>query len=158
MAYTAVDIIDKAIEISNRRIKAYERIEKENKDVPYVKIISKVIIKEAHKTIKYYEDSKNIVDNESFEEIDFHTYDKISFLINQFNQRTYSLEFTNAKEYFENLLEFQRDVRTLFVDIQGRLVRNSDDVHKRTYEILSDIINYKTEQIRKLEQVLKSKW
>lgn len=158
MAYTAEDIIDKAIEISNRRIKAYERIEKENEDVPYVKIISKVIIKEAHKTIKYYEDSKRIVGNENFEEIDFHTYDKISFLVNQFNQRTYSLEFTNAKEYFENLLEFQRDVRTLFVDIQGRLVRNADDVHKRTYEILSDIINYKTEQIRKLEQVLKSKW
>lgn len=158
MAYTAVDIIDKAIEISKRRIKAYERIEKENKDVPYVKIISKVIIKEAHKTIKYYEDSKRIVGNENFEEIDFNTYDKISFLINQFNQRNYSLEFTNAKDYFKNLLEFQRDVRTLYVDIQGRLVKNADDVHKRTYEVLSDIIDYKTEQIRKLQEVLQSKW
>lgn len=157
MAYTVVDIIDKAIEISNRRIKAYERIEKENEDVPYVKIVSKVVIKEAHKTIKYYEDYKHI-NNDDFEEIDFNTYDKISFLINQFNQRNYSLEFTNAKDYFKNLLEFQRDVRTLYVDIQGRLVKNAEDVHKRAYEILSDIINYKTEQIRKLEEVLKSKW
>lgn len=158
MAYTAADIIDKAIEILNRRIEEYERIEKENEDVPYVKIISKVIIKESHETMRYYEDSKHIVGNESFEEIDFHTYDKISFLINQFNQRTYSLKFTNAKEYFENLLEFQRDVRTLYVDIQGRLVRNADDVNKITYEILTNIINHKTGQIIKLEEILKKKW
>lgn len=158
MAYTVVDIIDKSIEISNRRIKAYKKIEKEYEDVPYVNIVSKVVIKEAHKTIKYYEDYKNIAGNDDFEEIDFNTYDKISFLINQFNQRNYSLEFTNAKDYFKNLLEFQRDVRTLYVDIQGRLVKSADDVHKRTYEILSDIINYKTEQIRKLEEVLQSKW
>lgn len=158
MAYTIVDIIDKSIEISNRRAKAYERIEKENEDVPYVKIVSKVVIKEAHKTMKYYEDCKHIAGDDEFEEIDFNTYDKISFLINQFNERNYSLEFTNAKDYFKNLLDFQRDVRTLYVDIQGRLVKNADDVHKRTYQILSDMIKYKTEQIRKLEEVLKSKW
>ncbi|MCD2346381.1 hypothetical protein [Clostridium guangxiense] len=158
MGYNIIDIVDKAIEILTKRIKEYEKIEKENENVPYVKVISKVVIKAAHKTMRHYEQSKEIIKNKDAEEIDVRTYDKISFLVNQFNQRIYSLEFTNAKDYFRNLLDFQRDVRTLFIDIQGRLVKSEDDVNKITYEVLANMINYKTEQIRKLEEVLKSKW
>lgn len=158
MGYNIIDIVDKAIEILSKRISVYEKIEKDNENTPYVNIISKVIIKESYKNLKYYEHSKEIISNLKLEEIDFKTYDRISFLINQFNQRTYSLEFTNAKHYFRNILDFQRDVRTLFIDIQGRLVKDENDVNKVTYEILTNMIKYKTEQIRRLEDVLKSKW
>ncbi|MFL0252734.1 hypothetical protein ACJDT4_20160 [Clostridium neuense] len=158
MGYSIIDIVDKAIEILSKRISAYEKIEEENQNKPYAKIISKVVIKEAYENLKYYKDAKKEICGLKLEEIDFKTYDRISFLVNQFNQRIYSLEFTNAKDYFRNILDFQRDVRTLFIDIQGRLVKDEDDVHKVTYEILKNMINYKTEEIRKLEDVLKSKW
>lgn len=157
MGYNVVDIIDKAIGILNKRVEAYKRIEKEKEDIPYVKIISKVVIKQSYETKKYYEDFRKIANDADFEEIDFNTYDRISFLVNQFNQRIYSLEFTNAREYFSNLLDFQKDVCALYIDIQGRLVKNKDDVNKLNYEIMTKIIEHKTKQIKELEKVLKDK-
>lgn len=157
MGYNVVDIIDKAIRILSKRIEAYKRIEIENADIPYIKIISNVVIKQAYETMRYYEDFKNTVSEANLEEIDFKTYDRISFLVNQFNQRIYPLEFTNAREYFINLLDFQKDVCTLYIDIQGRLVKNESDVHKLNYEIMGNIIKYKTKQIKELEAILGNK-
>lgn len=154
MGYNAVDIIDKAIKILNKRIEAYKKVQKENEDIPYVKIISKVVIKQAYETMAYYESVKQKANNGGFDEIDFKTYDQISFLVNHFNLRKYSLEFINARDYFMNLLDFQKDVRALYIDIQGRLVTNQVDVHKSSYKIMGEIIKYKDEEIKTLEKVL----
>ncbi|WP_234117454.1 hypothetical protein [Clostridium hydrogenum] len=157
MGYNVVDIIDKAIGILRKRIEAYKKVEKENEDIPYIKIISKVILKQAYGTLEHYEKFKSMVDNDEAEEIDFRTYDRISFLVNQFNQRIYSLEFTSAREYFVNLIDFQKDVCSLYIDIQGRLVKDEGNMHKVTYELMGKMIEYKTSQIKALEEVLKKK-
>lgn len=79
MGYNVIDVINKAINITIRKRTIYESLEQRKCDIPAVKIMSKVLVKEIDRTIQYYEKLKNELE---FEEIDFYIYDKISFLMN----------------------------------------------------------------------------
>ncbi|EFG89043.1 hypothetical protein CLCAR_1227 [Clostridium carboxidivorans P7] len=89
------------------------------------------------------------------DEIDFGIYDKMSFLINEFNKKVYVAEIINTREYLKFSLGFQKDVYSLIIDLQGRFVKSTRDTDTKTYEILSNMINNKASHIAILEKILK---
>ena len=89
--------------------------------------------------------------NKEIEMIDFSIYDKISFLISQFNLRIHTADIRSAKELISFSLDFEGEILALFLDIQGRLIKTSADSNSTTYLILSDIIKAKNKLIHDLE-------
>lgn len=83
--------------------------------------------------------------------IDFGIYDKISFLINQFNLRIYIADAKTPKDFLNFSLGLEKEILALFLDIQGRLIKTSSDTTSTAYIILSNIINTKTKLIENLE-------
>lgn len=155
MGYNVIDLIDKSIDIANRERKIYETIAEENFNIPPIKILSKVLIAHVDKDFKYFEDLKRNLMNVEVEDIDFGIYDKMSFLINEFNKKIYIKKVINARDYLEFSLNFQKDVYSLLIDIQGRSVKCTDDVSTETYKTLSYMINNKVKHIAVLEKFLK---
>lgn len=155
MGYNVIDLIDKAINISIRRKEIFEYINKENSDVPSIKIMSKVLIKEVDTTISYYGKLKNELYDIGCEEIDFGTYDKISFLINEFNMKMFIPHINNVREYLKFSLDLEKDTYSLLIDMQGRLVKNKSDIDTATYKTLTDIIRNLSDHIVSLEKTIK---
>ena len=154
MGYNVADIINKAIKIALRRRTIYEKIGQEKYDILSIKIISTVLIKEVDRTIEYYEALLKEINDVEFEEIDFSIYDKMSFLINDFNKRIDIAEINNVREYLTFSLSLEKSLYSLLIDIQGRFVTNTSDIHTETYRILSDIIDNKTKHIAMIEKAL----
>lgn len=157
MAYNVIDLINKSIDMEERRKKLYENIGKQQKEHSSIKIMSKVLIKNIDKTIKHYKDLNKELKNIELEEIDFWTYDKISFLINQYNKKEYEVSFDNVGDYIKFSLNLEKDMYSLLIDIQGRFVKDIKDTYTKTYEILSDIISSRAKHIETLEKILKSR-
>lgn len=151
MGYNIIDIIDKAIVIAYNRRDLYTKTSKETHRTLAVKILSKVLADNVNKTILFYEKLKKEVTNEEVEEIDFAIYDRVSFLINQFNSRMHITDATTTKEFLIFSLDFEKEILALFLDIQGRFVHNTNDTTSTTYLILSDMIKTKTNLINDLE-------
>jgi len=154
MGYNILDIIDKAINIQNKRKAILKSVLSQEKSSPSIKLMSKVLCTQLDKIIKYYYELKDEVRDIEFGEIDIITYDKISFLINEFNIKTYNPEIDNVKDYLEFSLNLAKDTYSLFIDIQGRLIHNMDDTSTKTYEILSKIINNIKKQILTIEKTI----
>jgi hypothetical protein len=154
MAYNIIDLIDKALTITTKRKAIYESIGK-NCGIPSITILSKVLVKDLDKTLQYYETLRTEVGNEVFEEIDVGTYDKISFLTNEFAKKLYVPDIKNTGEFFNFYLNLEKDLYSLLIDIQGRFVKNTSDVHTKTYGILSDMLKTKANHIKNIEKSLK---
>ena len=154
MGYNIIDIIDKGIVIANKRKSILEKVVKENTDMSSLDVVSKALIKGIDKNIQYYETLKKEAGDTEFEEIDFVTYDKISFLISEFTKKICVPEIKNVRDYLRFSLELERDVYSLLVDIQGRFVKSTSDIHTKTYKILSDIIDNKRKRIEILQKTL----
>lgn len=155
MGYNVADIIDKAVTIAIRRRTIYEKIGQEKCDILSIRIISKVLVKEIDKSIEYYQRLLNEVNDTEFEEIDFSIYDKMSSLISDFSNRISIVDVKNVREFLNFSLDMEKAVYSLLMDIQGRLVKNTADLHTNTYRILSDIISNKAHHIKMLEQALR---
>lgn len=154
MGYNIIDIINKSINIAVRRKAEYEDIGKRcNKQS--IKIMSVVLVKQLDKSIQYYEKLKKVISGMEFEEIDFVIYDKMSFLIDEFNRKVYKPEINNVRDYLKSFLDLEKDLYSLLVDVQGRFVKNTSDVSTKTYTILSHIINNEASHISTLEKMLK---
>ena len=154
MGYNVSDIIEKTIKIAVRRRAIYENIGQEKSDNLPIQILSKVLEKQMDKTILYYETLLKEVNEVEFEEIDFSTYDKMSSLISDFNNRLNTIEICCSREFLEFSLGLEKAVYSLLMDIQGRLVKNTDDIHTKTYKLLSNIIQNKARQIEMIEGML----
>lgn len=154
MGYNVMDIIDKSIKIEEKRKIIIKDVVAEDKALPAVKLISKVLYNQINERIKYYEELKEEIKNTELEEIDFRTYDRISFLMNEFNNRVYIEEITNVKDYLKFSLDLAKDKYSLFIDIQGRLFNNTNDTTTKTYEILSKIITNISKEIRTIENTI----
>ena len=154
MGYNVTDILNKAVTIAIKRRTIYETIGQENRDILSIKIMSNVLIKELDKTIGYYETLLSKISDVEFEEIDFSIYDKMSSLINDFNKRIdVEIKINNVREYLRFSLEMEKSIYSLMMDIQGRFVKNTSDIHTKTYKILSDIIDNKVKLIEMLEKI-----
>jgi hypothetical protein len=153
LGYNIIDIIDKAINIANMRKKLYTEISNESHQSHAVKIISKVLADSVDKTFIYYEKLKREVADKEIEIIDFAIYDKISFLIGQFNLRPHITDATTPTEFISFSLDLEKEILALFLDIQGRLIKTAADSNSITYIILSDMIKNKTNLIHDLENL-----
>ena len=154
MGYNIIDIMNKAINIENRRKSIINNSIIENKTSPAIELISKVLCNQIDEIIKYYEELKIEINHAELEEIDFRTYDKMSFLINEFNERMYVLKVANVREFLKSTLEITKNKYSLFIDIQGRLVNNTSNTGSKTYEILSKIITNISKQIKTIERTI----
>lgn len=150
MAYNVLDLVDKAINIAEKKKTLYSNFNSSN-DIN-LKILANVLIKNCDKTIEYYKNFKIVYNNELDEEIDFSIYDRISFLVNEFKGKASIPNIANNKELFTFALNFQKQVLGLYLDIQGRLIKNEKDVQSAAYKVLSDIIEYKKKNIQNLEE------
>lgn len=155
MAYNVIDIIDKAIYIEERTKKIIVEAGKDKENDIRIKVMSKVIIEQLNKSIKKYCEIKEQYKNEELEEIDFMSYDKISFLINEFNSKVYFPDIKNPIEYLQFALDLSKERYSLFIDLQGRLANNIGNVENQTYDILSMIINRIKEEISSIENAIK---
>jgi hypothetical protein len=153
MGYNVSDIIEKALKIAIKRKAIYETIGHENCSDISFRTISKILVKELNKTIGFYEMLLKEVSDVEFEEIDFYTYDKMSSLISDFNNRVKTVDLNNGGDFWEYSLGLEKAVYSLLVDIQGRFINNTSDVHTKTYKILSEMITNKAEQIAMMEKV-----
>jgi len=154
VGYNIIDIIDKAINIEKRRKVVIKNAIIENKTSPAIKLISKVLCNQIDEIIKYYEELKVEIKYIELEEIDIRTYDKMSFLINEFNDRICVLKVTNVREYLKSTLELEKNKYSLFIDLQGRLYNNTSDKGTKTYEILSKMIGNTLKHIQTIEETI----
>jgi len=154
MGYNVLEVIDKAIDIQNRRKIILKSVLGEDKAIPAMILISKVLCNQIDDIIKYYYELKDEIRDTEYEEIDIITYDKISFLINEFNNKIYNPEIDNGKEYLNFSLNLAKDTYSLFIDIQGRLVHNKNDTSTKTYDILSKLINSINKKIKSIEKTI----
>lgn len=150
MGYTIIDILDKAIDIAYRRQKLYIEISNQPYQLPVVKILSKVLADSVNKMLIYYKKLKEEVDD-NVEIIDFVIYDKVSFLISEYNLRMHTTDVKTPKEFICFSIDFEKEILALFLDIQGRLVNDSNNTTSITYTILTDIIKIKVSLINDLE-------
>ena len=153
MGYNIIDIIDKAINIANMRKELYTDISNKSHQPPAVKIISKVLADNVDKTFIYYDKLKKEVNDREIEIIDFAIYDKISFLIGQFNLRLHITDATTPAEFISFSLDLEKEILALFLDIQGRLIKTAADTTSIAYTILTDMIKNKTNLIHDLENL-----
>ncbi len=151
MGYNIIDIIDKAIAIAYKRRELYTAISNQTHHPQVVKILSKVLADNVDKTLLNYKKLKKEVNNDEIGTIDFDIYDKISFLISQFNLKIYSTDATTPKDFLIFSLTYEKEILALFLDIQGRLVKTSSDTTSNTYIILSNMIKAKSKLIEDLE-------
>jgi len=155
MGYNVIDLINKAISISIKKKDIYENIGLQKCDIPTIKIVTTILIKQIEKTIQYYETLKKDMDDGNFEEIDFGIYDRISFLINEFNEKVNEPQIDNVKNFLAFSLGLEKKTYDLFIAIQGRIVKHTSDIHTKTYITLSNMINNKADLIRTLEKIIK---
>jgi hypothetical protein len=154
VGYNIIDVIEKAINIEKKGKIQIQREIAENEIIPAIKLISKILCNEIDETIRYYENLKEEVKNIEAEEIDIRTYDKISFLINEFNKRIYQINVVSVRNFLKSLLDLSKDKYSLFIDIQGRLVNNSGNAKTKTYDVLSKIIKKMQNQINDIEKTI----
>ena len=154
MSYSIIDIVDKAIKIEEKRIFLINELINENENLPTINLLGKVFEKESRKMIDYYRSIELELNDSDVEEIDFRTYDKISFLINEFFNKMFIPIVENPKEYMNYALELAGDELALFIEIQGRLVNNDNKSSGITYNILSSIILKLEQQVNNIKKVL----
>ncbi|WP_027623038.1 hypothetical protein [Clostridium lundense] len=151
MSYTAIDLLEKIIGVTGKKKEICKiSIEGEKKELSMY-MINNIFIKNLDKSIQHYNDLKEEIKNSSLEDIDFVIYDKISFLIDDFNRKQIITESTDVKSIVECCLNLQKGTLALYIDIQGRLIKNEDDVKTKTYKIIEDMISEKEKYIKDLE-------
>ena len=119
-------------------------------------MLVKTFLKDIDRVIDYYEELKNRINISSIEEIDFRTYDKIAFLMNEYdNKMKYmDLDEISPKEYVDITLDLTKDKYALLIDIQGRLYNNTNDNKSSTYEVLTNLINHTDNHIKVIENIV----
>lgn len=151
MGYNIIDVVDKAISIAHKRKDLYTQISNRPEQSHVVKILSKVLADNVDKTLFYYKNLKKSITPKEMDVIDFGIYDKISFLIGQFNLRIYATDAATPKDFLYFSLSLEKEILALYLDIQGRLVKTSSDTSSTSYTILSNMIKSKTKLIENLE-------
>ena len=119
-----------------------------------IKILSRILNKREDTTIGYYNSLKEMAKGKELEEIDFSVYDKMSFMVNDFNMKLYNINIDNNSEFLKFVLDLDKGVYALLMDLQGRFVKNSEDIKSQTYIVLGEMIKNKEEQIFLVENTL----
>ncbi|MCY6372071.1 hypothetical protein [Clostridium ganghwense] len=155
MEYNILDILDKVIMISSKRIEVYLNIDYKGEDKEKFQLIDKVLIKSINRELKYYEDLKRELSNKELEKVNFATYDKISFLVHGFANKVRCDDINTIDKVLKCTLDLDKNILALYIDIQGRLIKSEGDSETKTYKTLYEIINEKRKIIKEIERILK---
>ncbi|WP_373898034.1 hypothetical protein ACER0A_009420 [Haloimpatiens sp. FM7315] len=153
MSYNVLDIIDRSIDICNKILNNYRKINDKQVTNNSLKIVTKVFISRETERIKFYEDLKNRIEKENISDIDFFIYDKISSLMAEFNSNLIAKEHKNVKDFMTCVISMNKDCRALFIDIRGRMIQKKEDGESFEYKILTDIIRMEEKYILELEML-----
>ena len=164
MGYNIIDIVNKGIIIEENKRKIFKKIINED-SLNLIKselirlrliVLVKTFLKDIDRVIDYYEELKNRINISSIEEIDFRTYDKIAFLMNEYDNKIkyMDLDEISPKEYVDITLDLTKDKYALLIDIQGRLYNNTNDNKSSTYEVLTNLINHTDNHIKVIENIV----
>lgn len=156
MAYNVLDLLDKAINIAEKRKKLYNDALFKTSKNSSIYVLINVLLKNMDRTIEYYEKLKLEAVTVTGEEIDFVIYDKISFLVNEFNHKLFIPENLTTKILLESSLDIEKDILALYIDVQGRFVKNEGDTRTNIYKILSSLILQKQKKVTELEAFIKN--
>ena len=164
MGYNIIDIVNKCIIIEENKRKIFKKIINEDSlnlfksELIRLRLIVlvKTFLKDIDRVIDYYEELKNRINISSIEEIDFRTYDKIAFLMNEYDNKIkyMDLDEISPKEYVDITLDLTKDKYALLIDIQGRLYNNTNDNKSSTYEVLTNLINHTDNHIKVIENIV----
>lgn len=156
MAYTILDLLDKAINICEKRKTLYTNAVLKIPPNSSTHIFMNVMIKNMDKNIQYYKSLKLEINEVSVEEINFLIYDKISFLINEFDKKIFIPENLDTINILNFSLNIEKDILALFIDIQGRLIVNKEDVNTKAYKIVSKLISHRKKIVKDLQVFIES--
>lgn len=156
MGYTIFDVLDKIIKVETRIKDIYIEVTK-SYQVRRIEIVSRVLAKEKERHIQYYSNLKKESTSELNEDIPFDIYDKISFLINQFNKMILIEKFSSFEELLLYALKYEEMNKALLIDMQGRLLRKKEDNNTLAYKILSEIITERQKHINNINNFIKPK-
>lgn len=141
--YNCIDLLDKCIDIENKIKLSLENYLKTD-DIK-INVFSKIFIDKCNKNILYY---KSIIaclklNENTLPFIDFGAYDKISFLINEYNAKIPIIlnKAKTIRDFIQKEIVLTKDKLALLIDIQGRLynISHNQDI---TYTCLSDLIEH----------------
>lgn len=156
MGYNIKDLLDKAIRNAEKRKELYINVKEKNCNDLKINIISNVLIKGVEKNIEFYNNLKYKAEDSVLEEFDFSTYDKISFLINQFQRSMENPKILNVKGLLNFSLDMEEKVAALFIDIQGRFIQSEKDMQSNAYKILSNMIDATNRNIKQIKRFINS--
>lgn len=154
MGYNVIDLIDRCIQIENIKLKYLEKLIEKKKNEPTVQIMCKIFLKDSINSRSFYNDIKENLDISKVDEIHIMTYDKISFLFNEFIKKIYVPDLNSPRKYLLFALDLAKDKHSLFLDIQGRLYNDSKDDSTVTYKILTKIIQKSEDQVNVIKKTL----
>lgn len=154
MGYNVIDLINRCIQIEDIKLKYLEELIEKKKNEPTVQIMCKVFLKDSISSRSFYKNLKEDLDASKIDEIHIMTYDKISFLFNEFIKKIYVPDLNSPRKYLLFALDLAEDKHSLFLDIQGRLYNDSKDDSTVTYEILTKIIQKSEKQVKAIKKTL----
>lgn len=155
MAYTVLDLLDKIIYVEEKK-KNICGVELEKvKDDTRIYILVKVLIKNLNDSIEFHKELKEEVKKTEMEDMDFIVYDKVSFLIDEFSNKVIAPDNCNIKSIFKCCLDFQKNILSLYIYIQGKIVQREEDVGTSTYKVLNTMIAEKKKEVKELEDFAK---
>ena len=154
MGYNVIDLIDRCVQIEKVQLKYLEEMIEKKTNEPTVQIMCKVFFKNSINCLSFYDNLKKSLDVSKLEDIWIATYDKISFLFNEFIRKIYLSDFNSPRKYLFFALDVAEDKRSLFIDVQGRLYNDSKDDNTITYKVLTQIIQRSEKQIWSIKKTL----
>lgn len=150
--YDIRDVLNKGIEITNKRKQIFEKARDDQGDVR-MRMVMNVLIKSTENDIAHYKSLIKGIDNEMAEDLDFAFYDKTSSLVNQFSRTIIGPTTSDRKELIKFAIEQENAVYALILDIQGRMVIDNESYDNQAYKVLSEVIEEKRKLISQLENM-----
>jgi hypothetical protein len=148
--YDIRDLIKKTIALSEKRKALYFKF-LENTADPRLRILIQIMISRLNQDAVFYNKLLESINEDDIEPIDFGVYDMISSLINQFGRRLDMPTSKTRKEFIHLVIETEKAVYALMMDIQGRLAQSEGRTDGITYRTISKAILNKRFRLEELE-------
>lgn len=148
--YDIRDLLNKAITLTEKRKGTYSKL-LENTPDPRMRVLIQIMISRLDQDVHFYKRLLEDIGTGDIEPIDFAVYDTISSLINQFSRGLVTPKAKSKKEFVLFVIEMEKSVYALMMDIQGRLAQAEGRTDSITYGILSKAILHKSFRIQELE-------
>lgn len=152
MSYNAIDLLNKSVETSKNILTLFENAKNDINDSHSSSIIMNIFIKHQNKKIDYYKGLQKELYNRDVTEIDCFLYDKISSLITLYNSKLKFQCPKNTRELIQSIIDINKDLRALYIDVRGRIIKNEQGWKSTEFEVLTEMITLQESYIKELEK------